>query len=86
MVAIKRLPVHPHSTPSASVALSKGWLLSATLDVVGLPDVDDEDRVLISPEFREPCENAVGASADLIFVLNGCSLSVIALAVRGAGI
>ena len=72
MIPVRKQERHARS----GFALSNGWLVRATLSMVGLPDLDEKGRILIPPEVREPCEEAIEHSANLISVLQGCSRSI----------
>lgn len=75
-VEIRRVPVN-HLPRAPGVPTSSGWLVAAALDISGLPDLDEEKRVLIPLEARERCENAIESAANLVSVLEGCGRSIL---------
>jgi hypothetical protein len=74
MIETKMLPVRfDPKAQKGSVLISQGWLVRASLKMKGLPELDENRRVVIPLELREPCETAIEHVANIISVLEGCS-------------
>jgi hypothetical protein len=58
-------------------ATTAGWSVNATMLLGSLPDIDEKGRIVIPPEVRVPCEEAIEHVANLISVLEGCSRSIL---------
>ncbi len=77
-IEIRLLNVKRESKPhSGNSPLSQGWLISASLTLAGLPELDEKRRIVIPIELRESCEVAINHIANLISVLEGCSRTVL---------
>jgi len=76
-VELRRLRPRFTGGPPKSTKASAGWLVSGVLNVIGLPDLDNDRRIVIPLEWREPCEDAIEVVANLISVLGRCSRTIL---------